>query len=643
MNSPKNNHSVPVPEIVTSDESVDNDGRYHYQKGSNIPKHLYVLPVLFLEFLALAITRAALPSLIIHTFGGQVYFIMGCAECIRGLLAFISCPLFGKISDIVGRKKCFFVTVLGTCAPVCTLAIMTMFADGTEKITAASGSKAISMSTGEVSYTFFEAPTQSRRVWIFVYLLALSGLFSSTFTLVFAYISDTVNKQSDRVSAYGLALATFGLSYTIGPMAGGYLAHSEISSTAATTLDGESFDEGYYKASESNTTQTFHASENQDVYLTVNTLGQQRVFTFSLILSILDLLYIYYMLPESLPPHIRKTGRRRWSKENFADTDSDEDDMLDDVRSRNSFTALQERIEQWTSSVLPQQWTPLDALRVFSGDPLLAEVGRIAFLYYTGLWAVISTMMFYATKRFHYGPERLGELMSAFGLCTMIAEAVLLRIVVPILGEKQTMRLGLLAFALQCAVLGLAYEGWQLFMCVALSMASNLVYPSLTSLVSANVSKDAVGEALGAINGVKALTEGIGPLVFGGLMTLSESSRLPGWPYLIASVFALLAYHRAMYLPGDGFHEDDYDLLRFGKNGSLNYLNEKFSGARSRQRREGRVHELYNWLTGGRGSRASETTNSAAVQNIFTGNDEDELEELLSDLGTNENDDSKTN
>jgi len=144
--------------------------------------YLFVLPVLLLEFLALAITRAVLPSIILHNFQDDVYFIMGCAECVRGLLAFLTCPLFGKVSDIVGRKACLFVTVFGTCAPVCSLA----FWNGAE--------------------------SSPHRIWVFVYLFALSGVFSSTFTLVFAYITDTVADQADRVAAYGLALATFGLS-----------------------------------------------------------------------------------------------------------------------------------------------------------------------------------------------------------------------------------------------------------------------------------------------------------------------------------------------------------------------------------------------------------------------------------------------
>lgn len=51
------------------------------------------------------------------------------------------------------------------------------------------------------------------------------GVFASTFTLTFAYISDVVKDRDGRVAAYGLALATFGLSFTVGPLLGGYLAN----------------------------------------------------------------------------------------------------------------------------------------------------------------------------------------------------------------------------------------------------------------------------------------------------------------------------------------------------------------------------------------------------------------------------------
>jgi hypothetical protein len=242
------------------------------------------------------------------------------------------------------------------------------------------------------------------------------------------------------------------------------------------------------------------------------------VFVSSFFLTVIDLIYIYAILPESLPNH--------------------------NISSRASIASLDLKVS----------WSPVATMRIVVMDPFLRRVGQVAFLYYTALWAVISTLTLYATKRFQLGPERLGELMSLIGFSTMVAEAVMVRIMVPMLGEKRSTRLGLAAFGLQCVILGLAYEGWHLFACILLSLLGNLVYPSLTSLVSSSVEPGAVGEALGAVNGIKALTEGVGPLLFGSLMTLSERSALPGWPYLVAALIVYMAYHYSQYLPDD----DDY-------------------------------------------------------------------------------------
>ena len=458
-------------------------------------QHLYVLPVLLLEFLAIALTRAILPGLLLQKYGDNVYLVMGCTECVRGLLAFAACPFFGKLSDVIGRKVCLFVTVLGTCAPVCVLAFFSWDTQQEqqeqEENTIATGSddnfwsSLLDPASNEIAMSAFHP----NAVTVFVILLALSGLFASTFTLVFAYISDTVRHQDERVAAYGLALATFGLSFTVGPIVGGYLAQQ----------------------------------------------NKQYVFLTSMILTIIDLLYIYYILPESRP--------------------------IEAPSSAASTISLMTMDHNFSS------YKPWDSLRLIATDPFLRKVGEVAFLYYTGLWALISTLSVYAVKRFHLTPERLGELMSALGLSTMLAEAVLVRIMVPWLGEKKAMKVGLVSFALQCVVLGFATEGWHLFVCALFSLLGNLVYPSLSSLVSGSVEPDAVGEALGAINGIKALTEGIGPLVFGSLMTLSETSALPGWPYLLASLLVLAAYKVADELPD--LEEDDYihELERKRKGG----------------------------------------------------------------------------
>lgn len=247
------------------------------------------------------------------------------------------------------------------------------------------------------------------------------------------------------------------------------------------------------------------------------------VFVCSLVLTILDVLYIFFILPESRP---------------------------------NTISSSASAILFYKQGDI--SLSPWESINLIMKDPFLRRVGEVAFFYYTGLWAVISTLSLYAVQHFGLTPERLGELMSALGLSTMIAEAVLVRVLVPLIGEKRSTRLGLLSFMFQCLILGFAYEGWHLFVCVAFSLMGNLVYPSLSSLVSSTVEPEMVGEALGAVNGVKALTEGLGPLIFGAMMTVSEHSTFPGWPYWVASGFVMIAYNLADKLP-DVDHDDDDD------------------------------------------------------------------------------------
>ena len=92
------------------------------------------------------------------------------------------------------------------------------------------------------------------------------------------------------------------------------------------------------------------------------------------------------------------------------------------------------------------------------------------------------------------------------------------------------------------------------------SLLSNLVYPAISSLISRSVATSKQGEVLGAINGVRALTEGFGPLLFSCLFWYTEDTFLPGCPYLIAAVVCLAALVLSYDLP-DTVDDDDSGLL----------------------------------------------------------------------------------
>eukprot|EP00986_Skeletonema_menzelii_P004230 scaffold1444_cov185-Skeletonema_menzelii.AAC.3 len=138
---------------------------------------------------------------------------MGGAECIRGIFAFFACPLFGKLSDVWGRRPCLFITVMGTLAPVCSLAFWkpeggydhSSSVDTTDVADTMAALEAESILDGVDAGD--ASPGGSR-----------DGLFQSS-------LNQHPPISIYLVAAYGLALATFGLSFTVGPLLGGYLAN----------------------------------------------------------------------------------------------------------------------------------------------------------------------------------------------------------------------------------------------------------------------------------------------------------------------------------------------------------------------------------------------------------------------------------
>ena len=86
-------------------------------------------------------------GMIVEAFGRYSYMAVGIIETVKGLLAFVSSPLFGKLSDkignhlnkslsiyqtiylstLLGRKYCILSTVIGTTLPVVLMVIYKHF------------------------------------------------------------------------------------------------------------------------------------------------------------------------------------------------------------------------------------------------------------------------------------------------------------------------------------------------------------------------------------------------------------------------------------------------------------------------------------------------------------------------------------
>ncbi|XP_029941552.1 hippocampus abundant transcript 1 protein-like isoform X5 [Salarias fasciatus] len=133
------------------------------QQGIGRPSVYHAVVVIFLEFFAWGLLTTPM---------------------LTGLLSFMSAPLIGALSDVWGRRSFLLVTVFFTCAPI---------------------------------------PLMRLSPWWYFAMISMSGAFSVTFSVIFAYVAD-VTDERERSTAYGLVSATFAASLVTSPAIGAYLS-----------------------------------------------------------------------------------------------------------------------------------------------------------------------------------------------------------------------------------------------------------------------------------------------------------------------------------------------------------------------------------------------------------------------------------
>ncbi len=115
-------------------------------------------------------------------------FMIGLIAAIFSIMQFIFSPLWGKLSDKIGRRPVMLISIF---------------------ITA-------------ISYLVF---AQATTIPLLIFARGLSGIGSANIAAAQAYITDVTDSKS-RSSAMGMIGAAFGIGFIIGPLIGGILKHS---------------------------------------------------------------------------------------------------------------------------------------------------------------------------------------------------------------------------------------------------------------------------------------------------------------------------------------------------------------------------------------------------------------------------------
>lgn len=160
-----------------------------------------------------------------------------------------------------------------------------------------------------------------------------------------------------------------------------------------------------------------------------------------------------------------------------------------------------------------------------------------AHMVYPIIWA------FYAIESFGWTPAMVGWSLALVGLSSAIVQGGLIRVIVPRIGERKSVILGVLCMAGGTVMYFFMRDPFWVPFAIALGSLQGLVQPSINGLMSRAVSDRSQGELQGAVASLSSLASIIGPPVFTGVffMFTVEGADIyrPGAAFLLAGLIAI--------------------------------------------------------------------------------------------------------
>lgn len=303
-----------------------------------------------------------------------------------------------------------------------------------------------------VDYVFMGlAPTVA---WLFVGRI-IAGIMGASFSTAGAYIAD-VSPPEKRAQNFGLMGAAFGLGFILGPLLGGLL--------------------GQY--------------------------GPRVPFFASAAFTLLNWVFAWFMLPESLP-------------------------------------AAQRRPFEWRRA------NAVGSLMRLGKNPFLLSLTWPFLLIVLAGYATQSTWTYYTMYKFGWDERMVGWSLSFVGVMAAMVQGGLTRRLIPKLGNHRSIYVGLSLYAVGMALYAVANQGWMMFAVTVLAALGGIAMPALQSIMSNQVPINEQGELRGALTSLMSLTSIVGPLLmtylFAWFTAPTAHLQMPGAPFWAGFVFLLVS------------------------------------------------------------------------------------------------------
>jgi len=220
------------------------------------------------------------------------------------------------------------------------------------------------------------------------------------------------------------------------------------------------------------------------------------------VLSLANAAYGYFVLPESLAPENRV--RINWRKAN-----------------------------------------PMGSFALLRSHPELSGLALASLIYYLAHDSLPVMFVLYADYRYGWNEVTVGAVLALVGLCAMIVQGGLVGRLVARYGERRTLFTGLIFTAISLAIYGAAPTGTLFLVGVPIGALMGLVGPSFQGLMTRRVSASEQGQLQGAQGSLMGVASMVAPalftVTFATAIDADNSVKLPGLPYAIAAVLAVIA------------------------------------------------------------------------------------------------------
>ncbi len=193
-----------------------------------------------------------------------------------------------------------------------------------------------------------------------------------------------------------------------------------------------------------------------------------------------------------------------------------------------------------------QEVLPWEGIRALARYPLPKKLSLSVALNALSLQMLIAVWVPYCSLRYGFGVAENGWLLAGFGIVMAIGQAVVVPWLVPKLGLRRSLAVGLTISILCQTGYGLS-ETWQwLLFFTAISALGGIDEPAMQAILVDPISEEERGAVQGGLASVNSLMGIVGPVLgatlFATFTGLGAPVYLPGAPFLFGAVCIALGF-----------------------------------------------------------------------------------------------------